>query len=120
MVLRFRLAKTTSGGIMARSEFGDYVRYEDYQKLEAELEQLRQQVKAPADDGWIEWGGGECPVETGTLVDVRYRDGQELYALPANEVHPGARDAQQDFWENHDFKNDIVAYRIVAYRIVRN
>ena len=28
-------------------------------------------------DGWIEWGGGECPVEEGTLVDVRFRDGDD-------------------------------------------
>lgn len=26
-------------------------------------------------DGWIEWGGGECPVQLGTLVDVKYANG---------------------------------------------
>ena len=31
----------------------------------------------PADDGWIPWNGGDCPVEVGTRVDVRYRDGWE-------------------------------------------
>ena len=24
---------------------------------------------------WIEWNGGKCPVETGALVDVKYRNG---------------------------------------------
>lgn len=30
---------------------------------------------APDADGWIEWKGGECPVECGTLVDVKYANG---------------------------------------------
>ncbi len=64
-------------------------------------------------DGWIEWGGGECPVETGKRVDVRYRDGKESYSLPANEESPGWRDAGPDFWKNDGFGNDIIAYRIV-------
>lgn len=34
-------------------------------------------------DGWIEWGGGECPVPTGTLVDVRYRNGEENHHVGA-------------------------------------
>lgn len=28
-----------------------------------------------ASGGWIEWGGGECPVEEGALVDIRDGDG---------------------------------------------
>lgn len=65
------------------------------------------------DDGWIEWGGGECPAETGTLVDVRYRDGLELYALPANECQAGPRNAQRSFWRHEGMNNDIIAYRVV-------
>lgn len=30
---------------------------------------------AAKNEGWIEWGGGECPVEKGTLVDVKLRCG---------------------------------------------
>ena len=26
-------------------------------------------------EGWIQWNGGEMPVEKGTLIDVKYRDG---------------------------------------------
>ena len=26
-------------------------------------------------DGWIEWGGGECPVRNGAIVDVRTSSG---------------------------------------------
>ena len=34
-------------------------------------------------DGWIEWGGGECPVERGTLVDVKYSGGEENFGVSA-------------------------------------
>lgn len=63
-------------------------------------------------DGWIEWGGGECPVEEGTLVDVRYRDGRELIALPANYTATSAIDASHAFWRNDGAINDIIAYRL--------
>ena len=65
-----------------------------------------------ASEGWIDWGGGECPVEEGTLVDVRYRDGQELSALPANDLAESARDASHEFWRNDGKQNDIIAYRL--------
>lgn len=35
-------------------------------------------------DGWIEWGGGECPVEKGTLVDVKFECGEVSYHAKAN------------------------------------
>lgn len=82
---------------------GPWVTYEDYQKLEAELKSLRQQVKAPDADGWIEWGGGECPVGDGTLIGVKYRSG---YAVP--DCEPELQD-----WEHSGFATDIIAYRIV-------
>lgn len=34
-------------------------------------------------DGWIEWKGGECPVERGTLVDVKYSGGEESFGVSA-------------------------------------
>ncbi len=82
---------------------GDYIVYEDYQKLEAELEQLRQQVKAPSDDGWLEWGGGECPVPDNTRVQVEFLDG---YA-------PVVAEPQYLRWQTLGVAGDIVAYRIV-------
>lgn len=59
---------------------------------------------APDKDGWIEWGGGECPVGADDLVVTKYRSG---------EIQP-ADDADSWSWL-HDFgKYDIVAYRVVA------
>ena len=62
--------------------------------------------------GWIKWAGGECPVSKGTLVDVKYRDGERLLLLPANELADGWRDASSCFWRYDNAPNDIVAYRI--------
>lgn len=67
---------------------------------------------AAKNGGWIEWGGGECPVKKGTLVDVRYRDGEELSALPADDLAPSSRDASFAFWRDGAQNNDIIAYRL--------
>lgn len=67
----------------------------------------------PEADDWIEWKGGECPVPDGTLVDVRYRDGQEQFGLPANELYDTPRYAASAFWNHDGLKNDIIAYRVV-------
>lgn len=79
------------------------------QKYEHPVEHAKRVADA---EGWIEWPGGECPVEKGTLVDVRYRDGQELSALPANDIAPSQRDASYAFWRNDENQNDIIAYRL--------
>ena len=66
---------------------------------------------AAKNDGWIEWGGGECPVECGTVVDVKYRDGvikKGLRALIANS----GRSASRLFWVKDNIPTDIIAYRL--------
>ena len=63
----------------------------------------------PADDGWIPWEGGECPVEVGTRVDVRYRDGWE-------------GDGLSFMWRWHHAtqkSSDVKELDIVAYRVVK-
>lgn len=60
---------------------------------------------------WIEWKGGKCPVQEGTMVDIRYRDGVEKMNIPALKLNPG-RDATISFWRNDGYKNDIIAYRL--------
>lgn len=58
--------------------------------------------------GWIEWGGGECPVDVNQAVEVRLMDGTVSSALPTDGwvwehglLSPGA---------------DIIAYRIIPER----
>lgn len=66
---------------------------------------------AAKNEGWIEWGGGECPVEEGVLVDVKYRDGYDFpdaLGVPALSGY-GTGSA---FWELDGYNNDIIAYRL--------
>lgn len=87
---------------MVNDREGPYVKYDAYKELEAELEQLRQQVAALADDGWIEWGGGECPVHGSTVVEAKFVDGYQ------NEY-----DACVLGWGRNNDNADIIAYRVV-------
>lgn len=66
---------------------------------------------AQADDGWIEWNGGECPVDPKTFVTVRCRTG----------VEAGPMEAGWYSWLHYpDFDyiakagGDIIAYREVS------
>lgn len=57
-----------------------------------------------AADGWIEWGGGECPVDDETLVQIRAEFG------PNDEP----RAANGWLWDHDRPKRDcITAYRVV-------
>ena len=53
-------------------------------------------------DGWIEWGGGERPVEEGALVDVRFRDGDDDRNIEAIDL----------LWNHENWSADIIAYRL--------
>lgn len=57
---------------------------------------------AAKNDGWIDWGGGECPVDTKTLVDIRLKVG-----FTYKSCHPG------DYsWRHAGGGGDIIAYRL--------
>ena len=55
-----------------------------------------------ASEGWIEWGGGKRPVEEGTLVDVRFRDGDDDRNIEAIDL----------LWNHENWSADIIAYRL--------
>lgn len=57
-----------------------------------------------ADEGWIEWTGGECPVGRSEKVAYRLRNGQE------NE---DPYEAGCLSWRHHGEPYDIIAYRLV-------
>lgn len=70
---------------------------------------------AAKNDSWIEWGGGECPVEKGTLVDVRYRNGEENHHVGADiplDDTGSNPDRNATDWKNDDSPLDITAYRL--------
>lgn len=57
----------------------------------------------PADDGWIEWGGGECPLLKDARVRVKTRAGMEI------EGFVGAAN-----WNQYNHGSDIIAYRLIT------
>lgn len=64
---------------------------------------------APADEGWIKWDGGECPVEPEALVKCRYREGHvtdwhHAEVFRWNHATPTKPGLSQS--------HDIVAYRL--------
>ena len=66
--------------------------------------------KVSGSEQWIEWHGGECPVEAGTLLDIEYRDGAIVRGIKAVK---GAKDGYTNSnWENNDFDRGIIAYRL--------
>ena len=58
---------------------------------------------AARNEGWIEWGGGECPVKKGTLVDVKFPDG-----MTSSDAQP----AGSYRWTLRNCVDDIAAYRL--------
>lgn len=53
-------------------------------------------------DGWIEWGGGECPVNPMAIVEVKFT------LTPQGEGIANWWD-----WHHGEGKNNIIAYRVI-------
>lgn len=60
-------------------------------------------VSAQSDDeGWIDWHGGECPVDLDTVVDCIYDDGFKAFGTRARNFS----------WKLIGSRSDIAKYRI--------
>ena len=57
---------------------------------------------APDADGWIEWNGGECPVDGNEIIDIRYPESREEFGAKAKFRR----------WNHARNKGDIIAYRL--------
>ena len=62
-------------------------------------------------DGWVEWNGGECPVDVELYVYVIYRDGCEL---------PRAVKAGSQRWNHFGLGGDIMSYRLCNHANMHN
>ena len=60
-------------------------------------------LETQRNSGWVEWTGGECPIEQGVRVEIRFRDGEVITV-----VNHGFR------WDHNGLGGDIVAYREVS------
>lgn len=66
------------------------------------------------DGDWIDWSGGECPVDADVMVDVEFRDG-----FPSDPVPAGRRDWEH--WpDGEPERSDGPCSDIIAYRVVRS
>lgn len=74
-------------------------------------EATKPEQMAPDADGWIKWGGGECPVPVGTLVDVVHRDGDVYLSQPAGVAAELPYGFAED-WDHLGAPGDIVRYRV--------
>ena len=66
-------------------------------------------------EGWIQWNGGEMPVEKGTLIDVKYRDGLiNLHVIAGfGSCSAGSIKHKCAINFNHSgCSGDIIAYRL--------
>lgn len=55
-------------------------------------------------DGWIQWAGGKCPVDSDAIVEVKFRK-PNPYQLNNDR-------AGDFYWSHHGFDGDIIAYRL--------
>lgn len=57
---------------------------------------------AAKNEGWIEWGGGRCPVDDVTEVDIKFLTGGIAYGVEAGKY----------YWPRTGREYDIIAYRL--------
>lgn len=66
-------------------------------------------MKIDKSEDWIEWHGGECPVDSDAIVEVKYRNPNPLQY---NNDRAGDFD-----WEHIGSNADIIAYRLHGHGI---
>ena len=67
-----------------------------------ELTKEQYESALAASEGWIECGGGECPVHESANVDIKLEDGSEKSDVPASAF----------IWQHDDDVTNIIAYRL--------
>ena len=69
---------------------------------EREIKEVEQSQEAQDNDGWIEWGGGECPTNPYNKIEAKYRDKEIIFGL-----------AGEFSWKHFSESMDIIAYKII-------
>lgn len=86
----------------------------DIEVEDGDEEVTREQYEAALSaksDGWIEWGGGDCPLDHGLIIDAKDRDGYIHYG----EVVGKSLYIDDIFWNRGVCAledNEIIAYRL--------
>lgn len=58
---------------------------------------------AVGNNGWIQWAGGDCPVDSDAIVEVKYRN--------PNQYQFNSDRAGDFYWSHDGLGYDIIAYR---------
>lgn len=91
------------GGDWLGNEFYT-TRADDYDT--AIITRAQYEAALEASEGWIEWHGGDCPVDSDAIVEVKYR-------IPKPYQYNNYNDRAGDFdWEHIGSNADIIAYRL--------
>lgn len=106
--LKFRAGEIASG-VEAGKYYWPHTGYEHdivaYRICSEQAAEAEEPLTGTGVDGWIDWPGGECPVEGSTLVEVKYRN-----ELPYHIK--GINAAGKWNWRHDDHNGDIIAYRL--------
>lgn len=89
--------------LLDKFDNGGYVNHKA--RIQYEAWQAALASQQPADDGWIEWCGGQRPVDPDKLVELKFRDGEE-YAKTKAHIWDWSHDSK-------DSDDHIIAYRVV-------
>lgn len=73
-----------------------------YEVAQAMMEERKKHVKEAKDDGWIEWGGGNCPVDGDVKVEIITMMGEQFID-----------DAIEFNWHNTPDCEPIIKYRVL-------
>lgn len=95
-------------------DFEDCVKI-TYQEFEQYLLNGEVTDQSSENNPWIDWVGGECPVEVGTDVDVMYRNGDVNYHVKAGvycDRHGSIPDYSAFNWTHSGVDLDIIKYRL--------
>ena len=96
-VIKYVSRWRSKGGI------ADLEKAKHYIDLLIELENKSNQSDGESNnEGWIEWHGGECPVDGHVMVEIIMRD------LEHGKCVAGAL-----VWEHEDHPSDIILYQVV-------
>lgn len=84
--------------------------YEDFLNHEGEAIYFATPMHE-TEDGWFINSSDKCPIAHDVLIDARYRDGEELYDVPACASCKGWRETNEVWWQLEDNPCDIIAWR---------
>ena len=93
----------TPASVLERMRVGDKYKHTTHDFLNAAyaIWQAALASQQPADDGWIEWAGGDCP-EVAPFLEVKKNDGTFDTGYPSYFE-----------WDHIGDLSDIIAYRVV-------